>query len=151
MPIFNSKAVNDVSIRVQRQRLHAMKYSFTTRYIQGKTNYVADLPSRQPLGRPNVKDRKLAEEIKVYAVASLSLLPATDRRLAEIKLGQADDSSCSKVIEYIQHGWPSYLSSLDTNIKQYWNAQSDLTLINDILMYKDRLVIPLTLRADILS
>ena len=151
VPIFNSKAVNDLSIRIQRQRLRAMKYSFTTRHIQGKTNYVADLLSRQPLGRPSVEDRKLAEEIEVYAVASLSLLPATDRRLAEIKSGQADDSSCSKVIEYIQHGWPSYLSSLDTNIKPYWNAQSDLTLINDILMYKDRLVIPLTLRADILS
>ena len=151
VPIFNSKAVNDLSIRIQRQRLRTMKYRFITKHVQGKSNYVADLLSRQPVGKPNVEDRKLAEEIEVYTVSSLSLLPTTDRRLGEIKRSQTEDTSCSKVIRYMQHGWPAYLSSLDTHIKPYWEVQADLSLIDDLLMYKNRIVIPLSLRADILG
>ena len=102
---------------IKTERLCVMKYSFTTRRIQEKTNYVTDLLIYYLVNHytdPSVEDQKLAEELEVYAVVSLSLLLATDRRLAEIKSGQANDPSCSKVIKYIQHGWPSYQVSTRT-------------------------------------
>ena len=151
VPIFNSKAVNDLTIRIQRQRLRTMKFRFMTKHIPGKSNYLADLLSRQPLGKPDMEDNRLAQEIEVYAISSLSEIPASDQRMNEIRLSQGEDTTCSKVKEYVQQGWPAYLSSLDTNIKPYWNAKADLTLIDDVLMYNNRIVIPTRLRADILS
>ena len=72
VPIFNSKAVNDLTIRIQRQRLRTMKYSFTVGHIPGKTNHIADLLSRQPLGKPSQDDVELANNVEVGAISDIT-------------------------------------------------------------------------------
>lgn len=59
--IFNSKTVNDLTMRIQRQRLHTTQYSFTVEHVCGKTNYIADLLSRQPAGTHNVEIGSVAD------------------------------------------------------------------------------------------
>ena len=60
VPIFNSNAVNDLTTRIQRQRLRTLKYSFTVYYVPGKRINRADLLSRQPLSKPDAEDRRLS-------------------------------------------------------------------------------------------
>ena len=152
VPIFNSKAVNDLTLRIQRQRLRTMKFSFVTKHISGKDNHIADLLSRQPIGKPTQEDVKLSNEIEVCAVRDNSTLPVSEQRLCELKTKQSEDATCRQVKHYIRHGWPSYLSDLETNLKPYLNAQADLTLIDELLVYRNtRIVIPISERIDILK
>ena len=46
VPFFNSKAVNNLTLCIQKQSLCAIKYSSETRHIPGQNNYVTDLLSR---------------------------------------------------------------------------------------------------------
>ena len=151
VPIFNSKAVNDLTIRIQRQRLRAMKYAFNTIHVPDKLNCIADLLSRQPLNKPNAYDAKVSDKFEVCAVTDLSQLPASENRLLDLKRKQSADTTCRQIIYSFQHGWPAYLSDVDTDIKPYWAVQSDLTLVNGLLLKGSRIVIPVQERADILK
>ena len=46
VPFFNSKAANNLTLRIPRQCLSAIKYSFETRHVPGQKNYLTDLLSR---------------------------------------------------------------------------------------------------------
>ena len=151
VPIFNSKAVNDLTIRIQRQRLRAMKYAFNNVHVPSKLNCIADLLSRQPLNKPNAYDAKVSDEFEVCAVTDLSRLPASENRLLDLKRQQSADTTCRQIIYSLQHGWPAYLSGVDTDIKPYWEVQSDLTLVNGLLLKGSRIVMPIQERADILK
>ena len=93
VPIFNSKAVNDLTIRIQRQRLRAMKYAFNNVHVPSKLNCIADLLSRQPLNKPNAYDVKVSDEFEVCAVTDLSRLPASENRLLNLKRKQSADTT----------------------------------------------------------
>ena len=78
VPIFNSKAVNDLTTRIQRQRLRTLKYSFTVYHVPGKRNNIADLLSRQPLYKPDAEDIRLSREIEIATISTISSLPASE-------------------------------------------------------------------------
>ena len=151
VPIFNSKAVNDLTVRIQRQRLRAMKYSFKTVHIPGKLNYIADLLSRQPVGKPDKEDIALAKELEICTISDITYLPATEVRLQDLRARQSSDTTCREVTHYLSHGWPAYLSDVDTLIKTYWHTQADFTIVGDLLLYRNRIVIPLSERSTVLG
>ena len=47
-------------------------------------------------------------------------------RLDVYKKAQANDVTCTQILEYCQDGWPNK-SQLDPMLKQYWDAQGELT------------------------
>lgn len=151
VPIFNSKAVNDLTIRIQRQRLRTLKYAFTVQHVPGKCNSIADLLSRQPLYKPDAEDRRLAREIEIAAVSTVSSLPASEHRLHDLRLKQAEDTTLRQVIHFVNYGWPNYLSDVETHLKPYWQGNTDITLMDNLLLYNQRIVIPICERSEILK
>ena len=93
MPVFKLKTVNDLTTRIQRQRLRTLKYSLTVYHVPGKRNNIADLLSRQPLSKPDAEDRRLSREIEIAAVSTISSLPASEHRLHNLRLQQAEDTT----------------------------------------------------------
>ena len=63
---------------------------------------------------------------------------------------QAEDSICSRLIEYCSSGWPNR-NKLSRELKDYWRFRSELTLSGTLLLYQSRIVIPLSLRQSILE
>ena len=74
-------------------------------------------------------------------------LPASEQRLEEYRKAQAADPTCSEVINYCHHGWPNG-SSINANIKPYWNARGELTLHDSLLLYGSRIVVPKSLQRE---
>ncbi|UYV80387.1 K02A2.6-like [Cordylochernes scorpioides] len=145
--IFTSKSLEDMTPRLQRLKMRMMRYSYQISHIAGKKQIVADMLSRKPMSKPH-KD-ELEEELSAY-IQSIEF-PATEERLLEISRKQKEDSLCSQLAKYCMSGWPKNKREVDPELRGYWQFQEDLTYQNGLLLRGQRILIPKTLRKDILE
>ena len=85
VPLFSSKNLDGLPIRVQRFRLRMMRYSFTISHVPGKSLLVADTLSRAPLPNPAEMDTSLEQETAAYVRTLVQSLPATEKQLERVK------------------------------------------------------------------
>jgi hypothetical protein len=69
----------------------------------------------------------------------LGKLPVTTNSLQEIRAAQKADEECSLIHKYCVNGWPTY-RPLQPLMRPYWEAQSHLTVVDDLLLYDDRIL-----------
>ncbi|GBL76715.1 Retrovirus-related Pol polyprotein from transposon 17.6 [Araneus ventricosus] len=106
IPIFSKKNLDDLSPRLQRVKLRMMKFSYTIVHIPGKELFAADALSRNPQKVP-YKREELEAEIDAFIQMITSSLPASSRRLDELRVAQLKDETCQKLTDYVLKGWPS--------------------------------------------
>jgi transposase InsO family protein len=148
--LLGQKDIHELSPRIQRFRMRLMRYSYEVQHVPGKELYTADTLSRGPCGKSTSQDCELEEDTQAYVAMICQNLPATDQRLNEIRLHQTQDETCSILRKYVEEGWPdkNYVSGM---IHQYWPHKDAITIQQDILMYEARIIIPSSLRLDILD
>ena len=84
-----------------------MRYSFSIVNVPGKYLYTADALSHAPLRETIDRgSEEFQREVNVYVNAILVQLPASDRRLEEIRREVAKDDTLAIVSQYVKHGWP---------------------------------------------
>ena len=130
--------------------MRLMRYDFTISHIPGKDLTIADTLSRAPVGGPQPEDLELEQETDAYVHYIMQSLPASDRRLQEIKDHLRDDETSRLVMSYCQDGWPPR-KQLKGPVRQFWKVASQLSVEDGLLMRGSRLVIPLPLQSDILG
>ena len=86
----------------------------------------------------------------LYAKASLGRC-ASDNRLELLKKTQREDAVLKKVLGYVEGGWPAYLPADEVLLRPYFENRDKIVVVDDILVYGDRLVIPSVDRFDILK
>ncbi|UYV79978.1 K02A2.6-like [Cordylochernes scorpioides] len=145
--IFTSKPLEDITPRLQRLKMRMMRYSYQISHIAGKKQIVADVLSRKPISKRH-KD-ELEEELSAY-IQSIEF-PATEERLLEISRKQKEDSLCSQVANYCTGGWPKNKKEVDPEIRGYWQFQDDLTYQNGLLLRGQIILIPRSMRKEILE
>ena len=133
VPLFSSKHLEELPIRVQRFRLRMMRYNYTISHVPGKELQIADALSRSPMGSPTCADQALQLEADAYVSVVLQGLPTTEKRLLEIKEAQKADGVCQKVAEYCQMLWPEK-SELDAAIQPYYQVATELSVEQGLLM-----------------
>jgi hypothetical protein len=79
----------------------------------------------------------------------ISSLAASDIRLEEIHTHQLEDEVCRELMQYVE-GWPDK-SRLKGLVKHYAPYQAELNITHNLLLYGTRIVIPQSLRSDILD
>ena len=77
-------------------------------------------------------------------------LPATNRRIQQIKKAQEEDTVCRAVKQYCEDGWPDR-SLIKGTVNQYLPMAAELTVQEGLLMRGCRIVIPAALRLEILE
>lgn len=106
VPLFSSKLLDELPLRVQRFRMRMMRFSFSISHVPGKHLCTADTLSRAPCSQPTDSDIQLQEEADVYIQATVASLPATEKRLEEIRNHQGKDPACEQVAHFVRVGWP---------------------------------------------
>ena len=150
VPLLNSKELAKMPPRIQRFKLRMMRFNPTVMYVPGKLQVIADSLSRAPTGRPLVSDSELVAEVETYAGNAIRELPATEQRLQDIVTAQKADPECAAVRGYCSNGWPAYMPHAPL-LKQWWENRAHLAVINDLLLYDNRIVVPSSMRLDILN
>ena len=115
--------------RIQRFRMRLMKYSFNIVHVPGKNLNCADALSRAPNSDPTTMDCSLEEEGNLYVNYVFQTLPATGKRLEEIKAHLQEDEVCKQIMGYCNKGWPEKCS-LKGPVKLYAPFAAELTVQN---------------------
>ena len=151
VPLLGSKALYDMPPRIQRFRMRLMRYSYTIKHIPGKDLVIADTLSRAPLSGPLTKqDKQLSEDLNLYVSSVIEGLPASEKRLQQIRSYQNEDEVCQQLKEFSQGEWPDK-SNLRSALKSYWPERSNITIQQGLLMKDTRIIIPSAMRLEILD
>jgi len=127
-----------------------MRYDFTISHIPGKDLTIADTLSRSPMLDSRPEDTELEQETDAYVRHIMQHMPASEKRLQEIKDCQQEDDVCKLVMSYCRDGWPTR-KQLTGPIRPYGHVSSLLSVEDGFLLRGSRLVIPPPLRSDILK
>ena len=109
------------------------QFQFNVEYIKGSDNVNSDFLSRLPL-KETVEINEPFELI--FSIKSLENMPITCH---DIMLHTDRDQNLSKLKYYIQNGFPK---NLDPELKQFKNFIDEISIVNECLMYKNRVYIP---------
>ena len=150
IPLLHSKHLNDLPPRILRFRLRMAMYEYQAQHVPGKQLYAADALSRAP--DPDcICDTELESEVEAYLdFVSIPSLPATPPKLKEYAQTQKDDPVCARVRGYCQEQWPNR-DIIDSQLKPYWKVRASLSLVKDLLLYNNRIVVPSSLRKQALQ
>lgn len=136
------KSLNEMSPRIQRLIMKLQRYDFDLIYTPGKHLVLADALSRAPeLNHASVTDKDVEEHVNMIVES----LPVSDCKSKQISDETAKDTELQMVITHIQSGWPK------GSCPKYYHFRSELSVANGLLLRNKRIVIPYSLRQDILQ
>jgi transposase InsO family protein len=141
------KPLNEAPPRLQRMLLQLTKYNLDVRYVPGKDQLISDCLSRAPLAETEPITTH-EDKIGINLVDKI--------RLANDTLGRFRDATSLGetsmiVMEYVIKGWPSEREQTDEIAREYWSFKEELSVEDGLLFKSDRIVVPRTLRAEVLD
>ena len=104
----SKKNLDELSPRIQRFRMRLVRYMSSIAQIPGKSLVTADALSRAAQERPLTETEELlTDEVTAQANMVVGALPATEKRLAEIRARQLEDDMCRRLCATVQRVGPA--------------------------------------------
>ena len=136
------KNLNDMSPRIQRLMMKMLRYDFELVYTPGKHLILADALSRAAMRScVSTTDQDVQCHVNMVSAA----LPVSDKKSREVAEETAKDTELQRVMENMQNGWPVGSCPL------FYNIRGELSVVDGLLLKKNRIVIPQQLRQDLLQ
>ena len=145
--------------RLQRLKEKVSHYKFETTWRKGKEHYLPDALSRAPISDPKAEDclgeieQEVESVIRAVTVRGLSGEHAglPDPYLEKIKAAAEEDTDYQSVIQAITEGFPEKPELIPPPVRHFWKVRRDLCVVDDMVLKGSQLVIPTTLRKDVLA
>lgn len=151
VPLFSTKILEQLPIRMQRFQLRMMRYRLTISHVPGKDLIVADMLSRAPTSTPSTADQQFHHEGNAFINMVIQGLPASDQQLETIKTQQEqDDIMCQQIKAYCEKGWPDS-QAVPGAVKPYYPMSAEISVQGGLLMHGSRIIIPASMRLGILD
>ena len=130
--------------RLQRWAVILSAYNYDIKYKSTDDHGNADGLSRLPLPQTSPTcDTNNA--ISTFNIGQVQALPVT---FQEIQQATRRDASLSKVLQYVQQGWPG---QVDRELQTFFDRQTELSTENDCLLWGIRVVVPESLQRRVLD
>jgi len=149
VPLLQSTDLSKMPPRILRFRLRMMRFSPRIVHVPGKSQITADAFSRAPAPCEITRD-DLVQEMESSVKVTVSTLTGTAQQLADVRAQQQQDPEIVQIRAFCTDGWPTDMPAEPT-MKQYWINRQHLTIVDDLLLYDDRLVIPSAMRGEVLG
>lgn len=130
------------SPRLTRWLLLLSAYEFSIEFRPGKKHGNADALSRLPHDSPPRGDPPLPPEVYLLSMSTTRAGALCARDVAK---HTGRDTILAQVLKWTREGWPD--SCPDGALTPFFRRRADLSIINDTLMWGERMVIPSALRA----
>ena len=159
--ILGDRTLDEISnTRLFRLKQRTLPWRFDIAHMPGKSNSAADATSRHP--SPSTSAHAKTANINLftdYDRVEVALNSAIARDAAaftsiswhEIAKETAADPILSILMTRLKEGFPTDRRSLDDCLSSFWNLRHSLRIAEeDVVMYVDRVIIPLSLRPCVL-
>ena len=150
VPLFSTKKIDELPIRVQRFRLRMLRFDFSISHVPGKQLVTADALSRSPVVQSLEESSDLSNETDFYVHALIDCLPISEQRLENLRQQQEEDEVCQEVTIYCQSAWPER-KRLSKELLPYYQVRSEISVAEGLLMRQNRLIIPVGQRTEVLE
>ena len=162
IPLLNQKSLAQVdNPRLLRLREKLVPYHFKAIWRSGKTHCIADALSRAPIDNPTEEDQEVEAHahphLRHIVLANIQEMtddeshPAPDLLIDEIRAAARHDDEYQALTNVILQGFPDQKADLPSSLRQYWHVKDNLTLDDNVIICGTRLLIPRSLRRDILQ
>lgn len=94
-------------------------------------------------------DTSIDDEVLSTAVAALNSVEVTTWE--KVKLATTSNDTMIKLLSTIENGFPAHRDDLPMELQEYHQFRADLSGIDGVILYKDRVVIPPCLRRSVLD
>ena len=139
--------LNELTPRLQRMRMKIMKFDYLIEHVPGKYMYTSDALSRAPVGVQNSEETM--HEIDVINFVNEVCKPSvTNQKFEEIKTTQANDEVFSSLKNILKGGKEA---KIPLHLKSYTKYLTDLWEKDGVIMYKNRILIPESMRREVLN
>jgi len=134
--------------RLFRIKQRTLMWRFQIEYQPGIQNHVADAVSRRPNKFANAGDRTeemivagIGNDLDKFFAITWEVVQAESRR----------DQQMSILVKQIAAGFPSEKGDMSTEILEYWEFRHSLNVVDGVVLYNDRIVVPCSLRKRVLE
>ena len=131
--LLGQKHLDELPIRIQRFCMRLMRYDYSISHVPGKSLIIPDTLSRAPVQDYRPEDLELVNETKKFVQQVVQSIPATEKRLKEIRVSQQEDEVCKQVTSFVANGWPPK-SQLRGEVKKYYSVLSELSMVHGLLL-----------------
>ena len=134
---------------MQRWAVFLTAYDFEIRHISGKSNVVADSLSRNLIDNFNNKN-DTNDSIETDVCSHLNFISETVNcvTIQNIYDETVKDGILKYVFQYVRQGWPN---TLGDEFLAYKQRANEIYIDNGCLMWGHRVIVPLTLRQQLLN
>ena len=137
------------SPRLRRMIIRTHGYNFTIKYRKGETMILADTLSRAPNPMNN-------EEIPLDTciddiIIEVDLMHFSKEKRAELREETVKDNTLYHLSKLIHEGWPDNIQDIPREVRDHWSYRDELAMENGIIFKGQQVVIPPSMRKDILS
>ncbi|CAE1306768.1 unnamed protein product [Acanthosepion pharaonis] len=95
-------------------------------------------------------DSDIEECVIAAATTSLNALNLKSDTWDRVRTATASDEDMLVLTELIESGMPEFRHEMPNSIREYFQFRDDLSTIDGVIVYKDRIVIPPSLRDEVL-
>ncbi len=120
--------------RLQRWAMLLSAYKYEIQYKSTHDHGNADGLSRLPLLQTAGSDCE-TQAISTFNIGQVQALPVT---FQEVQRATRRDASLSKVLQYVQQGWPQQVTK---DLQPFYDRQTELSTENDCLLWGIRVVV----------
>ena len=150
VPLINNKHLTESPLRCQRMLMRLMRIRVTATYVPGKNMVVADTLSRCPR-KLLEEDDELQQNVKAFVEETVSAWSVSDKKLEQIKQLTQEDVALSTALSYTRDGWPEHREDVKIAALGLYQFRNELSDVDGLLVYGDRIVIPYKMRKEILE
>ena len=163
--ILGDKSLDKISNpRVFRFKENTLRYDFKIMYVEGKCNGAADACSRNPVNeegshihliRSVPTDNEIGKaidldvEIEATVIGMITSSCGQDVNavtLERVKSASSEDKHISELKRFITSGFPSTNDQLPENLRRFWGIKDELSILDGVVLYGYRILIPASLR-----
>ena len=155
--LFGDRRLDEIdNPRLFRMKQRTLRWRFDIAYRRGASNPFADAMSRHPnsfaeiAGASMMTDQDRQEESYIQ-----SIIAETEKLFAitweNVRMESEKDATMCLLKEYIRKGFPKSKKNLPEGIRIFWNVRHLLRCFEGVVLYKDRIVIPSSLRPNIVQ
>lgn len=142
LSVINSQDLDKAPLRCQRLLMRLMRFHIQAEYVPGKDLVIADMLSRSPLQSCSLSDTE--QDVTAYVDAVMQSQPVASKKICQVQEATAKDTMLTAAMQFCLDGWPDYIRDVPENLHK-------LSVVNQMLLYGDRIVIPEVLRSYILD